>query len=69
MKNMRNIMIVTLFAVMACALSACSHTNMKDKKAPCSPLASAGSVPCELIPINFASLSVETKIIKKAEIV
>lgn len=58
---MKNTMMITLFAVMACALSACSHTNMKDKKAPCSPVASAGNAPCELIPINFASLSAQTK--------
>ena len=62
-------MIVTLFTVISFTLSACSHTNMKDKKAPCSPMASAGNAPCELIPINFAALSVQTKIIKKAEIV
>jgi len=63
MKNMmRRIMIGSLFTVMAFSLSACSHTEMKDKKAPCSPVASAGNAPCELIPINFAALETPAEI-------
>ena len=64
MKNaMKQMMITALLTVMTFGLSACSHTNMKDKEAPCSPMASAGNAPCDLIPINFAEISATTKII------
>lgn len=63
MKNMmRSMMIGSLFTVMAFSLSACSHTEMKDKKAPCSPVASASNAPCELIPINFAAIPAPAEI-------
>lgn len=60
---MKNLMIAALSIAMVFTLSACSHTNMKDKKTPCSPVASAGNAPCDLIPINFAETSTQTKII------
>ena len=40
-------------------LTACGHSLPREKQAPCSPVAATGNTPCELIPINFASLAVE----------
>lgn len=53
--------ILTACLIGTLSLSACSHSEYREKKAPCSPTAFLGSNPCELIPINFAFLDIQNQ--------
>ena len=60
---MKSFITAILITLAAFSLSACSHTIMKEKMAPCPPMASTGNNPCELIPINFASVPAKNSLV------